>query len=393
MDHDRLKSLLRSYFDNTISEADCLELLNYIDSHVDEVSAVVDEALPQGDTGPEFSTIQAQKILNRIKADERFVVEQPRVIKFYQRRWLQIAAMLTVILTAALFLINQGRKPASYNNAVKTAQKPIVPGSNKALLTLANGKTVVLDSASNGIIASIGNTSVVKTNDGKIVYQPASNAETNKILVYNTLSTPKGGEYQVTLPDGTKVWLNAASSISYPQTFSGNERRVKLSGEAYFEVAKNKTKPFYVMVNDVQVRVLGTHFNISGYTDDDKITTTLLEGAVQVSKNNAVKALVPGQKAIVNNGSAAIMVSAADAADAIAWKNGYFTFNDEDITGIMKKVSRWYDVEVVYEGAVSNEKFGGTFYRSKSINELLDYLRRIGNISFKVSGRRIIVMK
>ncbi|RYY37743.1 MAG: FecR family protein [Sphingobacteriaceae bacterium] len=394
MNHERLKSLLRSYFNNTIGEADCLELLNYMDSNPHKVAAMVDETLPEGDTGPQFSDKQAQEILNRIKTDERFTtVEQPRVIKFYQRSWVQIAAMLLIILTAGIFILNKNNTTNTEAEAVKVVQKPIVPGGNKAMLTLANGQTVILDSASNGIIASAGDNNVVKTADGELVYQPAANAVNNNAAAYNTLSTPKGGEYQVTLPDGTKVWLNAASSLSYPQQFTGNERKVKLTGEAYFEVAKNKKKPFYVEVNDVEVKVLGTHFNISGYADDDNITTTLLEGAVQVSKNKAASTLIPGQKAVTNNGSAAIVVSTADVGDAIAWKNGYFTFSDDDITGIMKKVSRWYDVEVVYEGNPSDEKFGGTFYRAKSITELLDYLRRIGNNSFKISGRRIIVMK
>ncbi|RVU02389.1 FecR family protein [Mucilaginibacter limnophilus] len=392
MKHEKLKSLLRSYFDNTISDADCVELLSYMDKHPHEVERAVDETLPADDTGPKFSEQQAQDVLSRIKADGRFVtVLQPPVIKFYQRRWLQVAAILLVILTAVIVVLNKNNTPA--NIAENIIQKPIVPGSNKAMLTLANGQTVVLDSASNGVIAGAGNNNVVKKNDGELVYQPGENAANNRIPIYNILTTPKGGEYRVTLSDGTKVWLNAASSLSYPQEFTGNERKVKLTGEAYFEVAKNKSKPFYVMVNDVQVRVLGTHFNISGYTDDGRVTTTLIEGAVQVSKYKVVSSLMPGQKAVVNNSSADIVVSSADVSDAVAWKNGYFTFNEEDITGIMKKVSRWYDVEVVYEGAVSNEKFGGTFYRSKSINELLDYLRRIGNISFKISGRRIIVMK
>jgi ferric-dicitrate binding protein FerR (iron transport regulator) len=236
---------------------------------------------------------------------------------------------------------------------------------------------------------------VLKTGSGQIVYKALSTGQSRAAISdisYNTLSTPKGGEYQVVLPDGTKVWLDAASSISYPVAFAGNVRRVKLTGQAYFEVAKNKEKPFYVDVNEVQVRVLGTHFNISAYNDDNAMTTTLLEGAVQVTNNNSLSLLKPGQQAVISNGSNNILVANANINDAMAWKNGYFTFNDDNITGIMRKVSRWYDVDVEYRTADTGQQFGGTFYRSKSISELLAHLEKIGKLHFKISGRRIIVM-
>ena len=194
------------------------------------------------------------------------------------------------------------------------------------------------------------------------------------------------------LPDGTKVWLDAGSSISYPVAFTGNSRRVRLTGQGYFEVAKNKEKPFYVEVNRSEVKVLGTHFNISAYEEDPENTTTLLEGSVQISKNGKAALLQPGQQASIAAGSDHIVVSEANIDDVMAWKNGYFIFNDDDIRGIMRKVSRWYDVDVDYRGDFAGRHFGGTFYRSKGINELLNHLERIGKLHFKVAGRRVTVM-
>ncbi|RCH53834.1 hypothetical protein DJ568_14915 [Mucilaginibacter hurinus] len=389
MNQDRLRLLLRQYFNDSISKADCLELLNHLDKNPNEVAGFIDETLPDLSAGEVFSDDRAAAVLNRIKADARFRREA-KVVKFYQKRWLQVAAMLIVVLGVYLLVVNK-TQDAEKNTIAVVPAKPIVPGGSKATLTMANGNVVVLDNAANGIIADDGAARVIKAANGEIVYKAGDNAA-GKPLAYNTLTTPRGGEYQVTLPDGTKVWLNAASSLSYPERFDGTERHVKLTGEAYFEVAKNKEKPFFVEVNKVTVKVLGTHFNVNAYNDENEITTTLLEGAVQVTKNNAHKVLTPGQQAVISNGSNNIQVSAANADDAIAWKNGYFTFNDDDIAGIMKKVSRWYDVEVEYRSSRTDQKFGGTFYRSKSITELLHHLEKVGNIHFKISGRRIIVM-
>jgi transmembrane sensor len=401
MNKEKLQRLLHQYFNNTISEADCLELLEHLNkTSSDEVTEVIDQELSMLDEGPAFKGAQAQDVFNRIKTDPRFINDhdiaeddQPETIKFYQQRWLQIAAMLLVFCTAGILIFTKQHKPVVTNvQIVKTKPAVIVPGTNKATLTMANGKVILLEGVANGLLDKSDASIVRKTEKGKITYTNISNITADNEIAYNTLSTPKGGEYQLVLPDGTKVWLNAASSISFPVAFTGNRRHVKLTGEAYFEVAKNKQKPFYVSINKVEVRVLGTHFNISAYNDDNEITTTLLEGAVQVTKNNSQSLLKPGQQAVIGNASDNIMVSAADVDDAIAWKNGYFTFNDDDITGIMKKVSRWYDVDIIYKGGTGNQKFGGTFYRSKSITELLHHLEKIGKIHFTTEGRRIIVM-
>lgn len=399
----KLQRLVHQYFNDTISRADCIELLDYLNNaNPDEIADIIDTDLINFNKGPEFKENQSADVLSRIKSDPRFkqqppVVEEPPivVVKFYRRRWLQIAAALLVFGTAALVIFNKNiSNQTTKKSTANQESAAIVPGSNRAILTLAGGKTIALKNAANGLLAQTAAGNVLKTNNGQILYRTATktDAADNQDNI-NTLSTPRGGTYQVVLSDGTKVWLNAASSISYPVAFTGKERHVTLSGEAYFEVAKNTKMPFYVSINNVQVRVLGTHFNIAAYTDDNEITTTLLEGAVQVTKNNTRSLLKPGQKAIVNNNSDNIAISAADIEDAMAWKNGYFIFDDDDITGIMKKVSRWYDVSVSYQGNVSDQKFGGTFYRAKSITELLQYLEKISKIHFTVEGRRIIVMK
>jgi len=404
MEKARLKRLLHQYFNNSITSADCIELLNYLNtSDPGEINQLIDTELSALDEGPGFKGQQSLDVLNRIKSDLRFNGAinteehgqvQPKVIKLYQKRWLQIAAAALIFCTAGLLIFNRQVKTS---NKIAKNPKPaiIVPGGNKAILTIAGGKTIVLESAANGLIAKTGVGKVLKTRSGQIIYRAASPGKSAAMateISYNTLSTPKGGEYQVVLPDGTKVWLDAASSITYPVAFTGNERRVKLTGQAYFEVAKNKEKPFYVSMNNVQVRVLGTHFNISAYNDDNEITTTLLEGSVQVTKNNTLSLLKPGQQAVVSNSSNKIAVSDANIDDAMAWKNGYFIFNDDNITGIMKKVSRWYNVDIEYRGNYNNQQFGGTFYRSKSIMELLAHLQKVGKLHFTISGRRITVM-
>ncbi len=403
MQPDRLKRLIDQYFNNSISSTDCIELLKYLDSaDPAELDGLIDIDLSSLDSGPEFKGAQAQDVLNRIKSDARFnfpfetqKAEEPKIIKFYQRRLVQIAAAILIFLTAGLLVFNY-RKAKTTNEVTKNNKPPIIlPGGDKATLTMSGGKTILLDSAADGLLATTGAGDVVKTQNGRIVYKAGASgsaAGTVAAVEWNTLTTPRGGQYQLVLPDGTKVWLDAASSLSYPVAFTGNSRHVKLTGQGYFEVAKNKEKPFFVDVNHAEVRVLGTHFNISAYNEDPENTTTLLEGAVQITQNGKTALLKPGQQAVIAGGSDNIVVSEAKIDDAMAWKNGYFIFNDDDIKGIMRKVSRWYDVDVDYQVDLADKHFGGTFYRSKGINELLNHLERIGKLHFKISGRRVTVM-
>ncbi|MGF7039633.1 FecR family protein [Mucilaginibacter lappiensis] len=404
MNKDKLKRLLHQYFNNAISDTDCIELLDYLGNHDSEqIADIIDEQMLMLDKGPKFNSLRANKVLEHIKADPRFAnkpIEQINhkqlIVKLYHN-WIRVAALIIFFSGIGFyFLLNRYNHIANQNNKAVVRSSKILPGSNKATLTLANGKVILLDSIADGMLAKSGRTVVNKAHKGELVYNTLADSispEANAV-VYNTLSTPRGGQYQLKLPDGTRVWLNSSSSISYPIEFTGNERRVKLTGEAYFEVAKNKEKPFYVSINNkMQVKVLGTHFNIAAYNDDEELTTTLLEGAVQISKNNKQCLLKPGQQAVVSNRTDVIAVSEANVSQAIAWKNGYFVFNDESIVTIMKKVSRWYDADIEYQGNFENQRFGGTFYRSKSINELLHHLEKIGKVHFKITGRRITVME
>ncbi|HEY9195630.1 MAG TPA: FecR domain-containing protein [Mucilaginibacter sp.] len=404
MNNDRLRSLLEQYFNDAISDADREELLSYLNDNPGEVFRAVDEEMLDLEGAPGFDNARAQKVLADIKADPRFkkdnaiipvpVIGKSNIVKLYAG-WVKVAAVVLIFASVGFYFVRRQKMGAVKNEVAVNRAARIVPGGNKAILTLATGRSIVLDSVANGALASNGKSQVNKVGDGKLVYDVlpnATHAGVNAVL-YNTLTIPPGGQYQLVLPDGTQVWLNSSSSLSYPTEFTGNSRTVKLTGEAYFEVAKNKDKPFYVEMNNVQVKVLGTHFNISAYADDNDLTTTLLEGSVQISKNGSLALLKPGQQAVIGTNANTIAVSKAHINEAMAWKNGYFMFNDDNIVDIMKKVSRWYDADIEYQGNFANQRFGGTFTRSKSITDLLKNLEQISNVHFKITGRRITVMQ
>jgi ferric-dicitrate binding protein FerR (iron transport regulator) len=400
MNKDKLERLLQQYFNNTITDTDCIELLDYLRNHdPDEIANIIDEHALMLEEGPVFNAFQAKKVLERIKTDSRFTgqliePDDNKPIAKWYHSWIRVAAILIFFSAVGFYFVFNKYKVTDQNNAAATSK--ILPGSAKATLTLANGKVILLDNIADGTLTKSGRTVVNKARNQGLVYNTLADAKKmaeNVEPEYNTLTTPRGGEYKVMLPDGTNVWLNSSSSLSYPVEFAGNERRVKLNGEAYFEVAKNKDKPFYVCINKVQVKVLGTHFNIAAYNDDEQLTTTLLEGSVQISKNNRQCLLKPGQQAVVKNDADLITVSEGSIKQVMAWRNGYFVFNDDNIGTIMKKVSRWYDVDIEYKCNFENQRFGGTFYRTKSITELLNNLEKIGKVHFKITGRRITVMQ
>lgn len=401
MDEDKLKRLLYQYFNNSIDPEDCVELIKYIDANPEKVTEILDHQRFNLNTGPVFADTSADQVFQRIQSDKRFHTPQPEykqqsaIIRFFQKQWFSVAAILLVCISITLLKTNNTTHIGNNRLAGNSNKLVIVPGGNKATLTLSNNKVIVLNNAANGVLANLGSSNVRTVHNAELVYKNSPGNTTSAIdeNAINTLSTPRGGQYQVVLSDGTKVWLNSASSISYPVAFTGNERRVKLTGEAYFEVAKNKDKPFYVSMNNVQVRVLGTHFNIAAYNNDDDVTATLLEGSVQVTKNNSMSLLKPGQQAVVPDGNDDIHVAPADIEQVMAWKNGYFSFNDENITDIMKRVSRWYDVEVEYKDNIKDQQFGGIYDRSKSLTDLLHYLEKLGKVHFEIEGRRVIVMK
>ncbi len=300
------------------------------------------------------------------------------------RRWGWAAAVLTLLVsTAAYFLL----KP-SPAKPVMVAVADIAPGSNKAVLTLADGSEMLLDSAGNRTIQQGG--TAIKQTGGNLQYNATGNEAAGS---YNTLTTPRGGQFRVTLPDGTKVWLNAASSLRYPTAFTGNERNVSITGEAYFEVAKNEEMPFRVAINATNtIEVLGTSFNVNAYTDGNYISTTLLTGLVRVRSGNGQAVLKPGQQAHATAAQPFVRVlEHADISKAIAWKNGLFNFQDADLKEVMQQLSRWYDIEVVYEHGIPDLQFIGEIDRSMPLSEVLKGLQMSG-VNFRVEeGRRLVV--
>jgi transmembrane sensor len=322
--------------------------------------------------------LMRERILNNLPINNQFK---------RKRLWLPYAAaaMLVITLGTGLFFYFYKSTASYYANDVK-------PGGNKAILTLANGKQIVLTNAHNGKLAEQGNATVQKTAEGYLAYNTGKTVPESAV-VFNTINTPRGGQYWVTLADGSRVLLNAASSLKYPVAFTGATRQVELTGEAYFEVAHNKAQPFIVKTLHQQVQVLGTHFNVNSYDDEESTNTTLLEGSVKVTTDVTTAMLVPGEQAVLNDKDNKIKLQQADLENIMAWKNGDFVFKEESLASIMRKVSRWYDVDVVYaDTQKQNAAFGGWVSRSKNISAVLKVIELTGKVHFKVEGRRITVM-
>ncbi|HVW60859.1 MAG TPA: FecR domain-containing protein [Puia sp.] len=306
----------------------------------------------------------------------------------YYVRWIAAATTLVAASLTGLYLWN-ARKPhqaAAGAPPVAMSHSDLLPGGNKATLLLGDGSMVNLGAAKNGVIRKVAGTLIDKQ-DGQLRYNVAAAHPAPEM---NTIQTPRGGQYQVILPDGTKVWLNAASSLAYPTAFTGADRAVKLNGEAYFEVADNKDKPFKVMAGNMEINVLGTHFNVMAYEDENAIKTTLLEGSVKVTNGKISHLLKPGQEGRVDRQSGAFRLLEADANEAVAWKNGVFQFGGASIESVMREIVRWYDVDVEYQGR-TNEHFRGTISRSVNASEVFKMLELTGAVHFTIDKKKIIV--
>lgn len=329
-------------------------------------------------------------------------------IKKYTR-WIAAAAILVIVsVTGYFFLYNKAETQLAL---VVKPKDDIVPGGNKAVLTLADGSQIILNTVENGVVALQGNSLVKKMEDGQLVYQNSesvSPSSQNQTIDFNTITTPKGGQYQLTLPDGTAVWLNAGSSLKFPAIFYGNERNVELVGEAYFEVAKYKKMPFNVKTGTRWVEVLGTHFNVRAYEDEKNYEATLLEGSVKVSRMQPLNTtndasygvsvpesniLRPGQQARISNikNSDIHVIPNIDTDEVMAWKDGLFLFNNTDIETAMQQISRWYDAEVVYEGSKPVVKLTGVIPRNNKVSKILNVLEAVGGVKFDIEGKKIIV--
>lgn len=334
------------------------------------------------------------EVKGRIRSaiDNRLRKQDQQNRKFTLYKYLS-AAMLLLSLATGFYLYNSGNT----NELIKAKPYAILPGGNKAVLTLSNGEKIVLTDAKNGELAQQSGIRISKLGDGTIVYQFTEQAKTEGPEAWNTIETPRGGQYQVILPDGSHVWLNAASSLRYPAKFMGKIREVELSGEGYFEVTHNPLQPFTVKSTGAdrktrqRIMVLGTHFNVNAYDDEPVIKSTLLQGVIAVSgTGNDKMILKPGEQSAMN--AKGTVLSKVDVDDAVAWKNGYFLFDDENLASVMRKISRWYDVEVEFKNKeLQAELFSGTVSRYKDISQVIHVIELTQAARFSISGHKIII--
>lgn len=312
-------------------------------------------------------------------------------VRFLNSRWIAAAVVLFFTSIVLLLFFHRVLDYSRKEIVVQDDEILIKPAHEGGTLTLANGNKIDLSEVGLGRIALDGGLVITKLANGEIVYEQ-TNASVDK-NISNTISTTNGETYRVRLPDGTSVWVNTTSSLTFPLTFADNERKVTLKGEAYFEVVPNTQAPFKVVTDYQTIEVLGTHFNVSAYTDEAVVETTLLEGKVKVAHEGESATLHVGQQARSVKGRGGIRVHNADMEAVMSWKNGYFRFRNDNIKTVMQQISRWYDVDVVFIGPVTDEKFNGTIERTKSIHEVLGMLEATKVLNFKIEGRRLIVME
>lgn len=393
MNTDRLSYLLKQYLDNNLGtdEQEELDRLLQEGNYSRQLEDALETFIGQEQGLPDYQPAEWEPLFQKIRAR----ATRPAMIRSITRKRLTAAAALLLLCLSGWLLYN--KLPAKAHLAAASPTRPpahdITPGSNKATLTLADNTSIDLDAAQDGVLAQQGNSQLIKNNNGQLTYKLARQGTTAP--TYNLLTTPRGGFFQLLLPDGSKVWLNAASTLRYPTSFTGKDRVVELQGEAYFEIAHNPAMPFKVSVLPQQgrdhgeVEVLGTHFNIKAYADEPAIHTTLLEGSVRVHKGGAVATLHPGQEAQWNS-STDIKTRSADLEEAVAWKNGLFRFNEATIEDVMRQIARWYDVDVVYTNGIPRDLFRGEIYRNVNVSKVLKVLEASG-VHFTVEGKKILV--
>lgn len=382
--HLRIETLLDGYLSGTLSDTELKEFLLLINKEEHFLKSVIDEWLQQesftGLASAEKGEIIYRQIIEKRDSLTSSTKEEAKVIGISKYGWkrLLIAAGVFGLLLCGIWLMLSQHQDKHSQIAVEVPTHDVAPGSNKAILTLANGKQIILDNAQ-GKIMQRGNLKVTNL-DGKLDYEGRCN-----IVEYHTLSTPRGGQYKLVLPDGSDVWLNAASSITFPTAFTGKERDVTVTGEVYFEVAHNAKKPFHVKVNAMNIEVLGTHFNINSYTDESYIKTTLLEGSVKISRNDGETVLLePSQQAQVNQlTDEPITITTPDINQVMAWKNGRFFYTNTDLKTIMRQVMRWYDVDVKYKGNIPVRYFTADISRDNNLSAILKVLE-LSNIHFRI---------
>lgn len=391
---ERVIFLVKKFESGQLATDEKTELLSLIDEYPSIVSAEITNMLNAFESAQATSdskNIDFEKwnqVINHILSVDRLVTPKKRSIKIYYK-WLAAAAVLALALTVTLRIQNHSSKKHVFLT-------DIAPGGNKATLTLANGRKISLNDIANGDLIKEAGLSISKTTNGQLVYNIEKNSGIADDQQVNVISTPNGGEWQIRLPDGSLVWLNALSSLEYPLNIGTTTvRKVKLKGEAYFEVAKGSKHPFIVETDKQKLEVLGTHFNINSYTNESLTKTTLLEGSVRISaiqNLNEYEVLKPGQQSVLSENG--IEIKAVDTDESVAWKNGYFMFNNEKQESILRKIARWYNVKVEYaDKAAKDVMYYGTVSRFDKISQVLRKFEQTGEVRFEMQGNKLIVYK
>jgi len=394
VNREHIAYLIKAAVERTATPAELLEITRLLKDDTGEITVQVEDQLKQYQTTDR--PVLTAELIEEMASAVLQADHGGKIISMPSRLWksIAVAACITLLLATGAYFIFMNKPQQQIAKTEKQQQRfkndVTAPGKAHATITLTNGKTVALDSFANGTLATQGNVRVIKTADGKIIYQPSSNGS-KTTLQYNILSNPKGSRViDMTLADGSRVWLNAGSSVTYPIAFMGNERKVEITGEAYFEVAHNTAMPFKVQKGEAEITVLGTHFNINAYDDEDAIRVTLLEGSVKTSIGNGQSAtLKPGQQAQIT--SDIKVVNNIDIEQVMAWKNGKFVFGESmGLKEIMRQVSRWYDVDIEYDSHI-NQSFGGSISREVNVSKVLEKFELTGRVHFSIQGRKITV--
>lgn len=392
MQQPSLEDLLDKYLSGTLSEEE-RQMLNALLKDPEQqakLAAMLDVELQEH----VFEGIEDNNLLAQIQANIQTRISnerKPAKLLSISFRRIAVAAIFLLLAGGAVYwwlLPRKGTDAAIVQQTTPAPPKDIAPGGQRAILQLADGTEIKLDSAGDGMLAQQGKVKVIKQQDGRISYDRPEDktAET----LYNTITTPKGGQYQLLLADGSRVWLNAASSLRFPVCFTGAQRKVELKGEGYFEIAHIAARPFHVQVNNMDIQVLGTHFNVNAYTDEATARTTLLEGSVKVSEGATAVSLQPGQQAARTGNGQITVENNVNIEEVMAWKNGMFFFKGADLETILRQAARWYDVDIDYEGKIA-QRFSGQISRNVNASQLFNILELTGKVHFEIEGKKVIV--
>nr|WP_314898452.1 FecR domain-containing protein [uncultured Flavobacterium sp.] len=382
------KELMEQFISGEITPEGKTMLLTMLDNpqFSEELNVILRENFDSVEI-PSISPELTKKFIDELreKMDTSSNKKESSVINLFNWRKIAVAASVLIAISIGTFVLFQKRdqSPVMVVSKVKDDKEP---GKTGAILTLSNGSKIVLDSVGNGLIANQNNTAVLKKNGG-LVYKAGRDAQ----VVFNTMTTPRARQYNLELSDGTKVWLNASSSITFPTSFAANERKVILTGEAYFEVDKDKKRPFRVSVNDMQVNVLGTHFNVNAYDDEATVNTTLLEGSVLLTEKAKKVLLKPGQQAQKQKSGAIVVNDNVNLEEVMGWKNGVFYFENASLQTVLRQLSRWYDVDVVFEKGIPERTFEGEIQKNLQLSQVLKILEK-NKVHFKIDGKILRVM-